>query len=140
MDRERLKALIIRHEGLRLKPYKDSVGKLTIGVGRCLDTTGISPVEANYLLENDLGRVVSECRSSFLWFDGLCDTRQNVVASMCFNLGLSGFREFRKMIDAIARSDFEAAANEMLISRWAGQVGKRATELADMMRDGDTLH
>lgn len=140
MNRESLKSLIIRHEGLSLVPYKDSVGKLTIGVGRCLETQGITPIEANYLLDNDLNRVVSECRSSFAWFDGLCDSRQNVIASLVFNLGLNGFKGFVKLIAAVERKDFYDAANEMLLSKWAGQVGERAVELSSMMRDGDTIH
>lgn len=140
MNRESLKALLIRHESLRLKPYKDSVGKLTIGVGRNLDDLGISPIEANMLLDNDLSRVVAECRTAFPWFDGLCDSRQNVIASMVFNMGLAGVRGFTKMLEAMARRDFDAVANEMLCSKWSAQVGVRAVELADMMRDGDTVH
>lgn len=140
MNRDALKALLIRHEACSLKPYKDSLGLLTIGIGRCLETQGISAVEANILLDNDLARVVSECRSTFTWFDGLCDSRQNVIASMVFNLGLNGLKGFTKMLDAVARGDYEAAASEMCASKWAGQVGRRATELAEMMRKGDVVH
>ena len=37
MNWERLKNDIKRHEGFRSKPYKDTVGKTTIGYGRNLD-------------------------------------------------------------------------------------------------------
>lgn len=140
MNRDKLKELLIYHEGLKLKPYKDSVGKLTIGVGRNLEDVGITEQEALYLLDNDISKVVSYCRTAFPWFNGLCDTRQNVVASLIFNIGAKGFSEFKKLIAAIERQDFDAAANEMKLSRWASQVGKRAVELADMMRSGDTIH
>lgn len=140
MNRDSLKNLLIRHESLSLRPYKDTEGKLTIGVGRCLDTTGISSIEANYLLDNDISRVVSECRTSFPWFDGLCDSRQNVVASMAFNLGLNGLKGFVKFLSAVEKKDFDEAANQMKLSKWAGQVGVRAIELSNMMRDGDTVH
>lgn len=140
MDREKLKQLLIAHEGLRLKPYRDTVGILTIGVGRNLEASGITEKEAMFLLDNDIARVVGYCREAFPWFNGLCDTRQNVVCSMVFNLGAAGFSKFQKMIAAIERKDFEAAANEMLCSRWSGQVGARATELSEMMRSGDTFH
>lgn len=140
MNREALKALIIRHEGLVLKPYKDTVGKLTIGVGRNLDDVGISTIEANFLLDNDLARVISECRVQFKWFNDLDDARQNVICSMVFNLGLPRFLGFQKMLAAIEKKDWKAAADEMMMSRWAGQVGKRASELAQMMLDGDTIH
>lgn len=140
MNRDRLRALLIKHEALRLKPYADTAGKLTIGVGRNLEDVGISEQEAMFLLENDIGKAVAYCRQAFPWFNALCDSRQNVVASMAFNLGAAKLAEFKKMLAAIAKSDFETAANEMLCSAWAGQVGPRAVELAQMMRDGDTIH
>lgn len=140
MDRDKLKALLIRHEAVALKPYKDTRGKITIGVGRNLEDCGISEAEAMAMLDNDLGRAVAYCRDAYPWFNNLCDTRQNVIASMVFNMGAAKFSEFKKMLAAVERRDFEGAANEMLCSAWAGQVKGRATELAQMMRDGDTIH
>lgn len=140
MDNEALKALLIKHESIRLFPYKDSVGKLTIGVGRCLDTNGISKAEALAMLDNDVARVVAECRAAFSWFDFIGEARQHVIASMAFNLGIGGLKEFVKMLAAVARGDYEAAANEMKLSKWAAQVKDRAVELAAMMRDGDVIH
>lgn len=49
-----LKDMLIRHEGLKLKPYRDTVGKLTIGAGRNLNDLGISEREAMFLLDNDI--------------------------------------------------------------------------------------
>lgn len=132
MNRDTLKALVKKHEGLRLKPYRDSVGKLTIGYGRNLEDVGISEAEAEYLLDNDIARAVRDCRG-FPWFNDLSDARQNVVASMVFNMGVSKFSQFRRFILAIESEQWEAAANEMLSSKWAGQVGRRAVELSNIM-------
>lgn len=140
MNRDALKALLMRHEGLSLRVYKDSQGLDTIGFGRCLETVGISEAEAMIMLDNDIAKVVAYCRQAFTWFNSLDDSRQNVVCSMVFNLGALGFSEFKKMIAALAAKDFDEAANQMLLSKWAAQVGPRATELAQMMRDGDTIH
>lgn len=128
------------HEGLRLKVYKDSLGFNTIGYGRCLDTQGITKAEAMFLLENDITNVLDYCQSTFTWFDDLDDTRKNVVASMVFNLGASGLAEFKKTIAAINKKEFDQAATEMLNSKWAAQVGKRAVILSQMLREGDTKH
>lgn len=133
---EQLRDLLTKHEGLRLKPYKDTVGKLTIGVGRNLEDVGISKEEALFLLENDIARVVAQCRQSFLWFDFLSPERQAAIANMVFNLGLRGFMGFKNMIAAIEKGDFDMAAIEMLDSEWSAQVGKRATELSHMIKDG----
>ncbi|MES2355624.1 MAG: glycoside hydrolase family protein [Pseudomonadota bacterium] len=140
MNRDALKALLLRHEGMKNKLYKDTQGIATIGVGRNLEGTGISEQEAMYLLENDMSRVVAYCRDAFPWFNGLDDSRQNVICSMVFNLGAAKFSEFKKMLAAVAAKDFVEAANQMLCSAWAGEVCARATELAQMMRDGDTVH
>lgn len=60
MNRDRLKAQLVIDEGLRLRPYRDSVGKLTIGCGRNLDDVGITAAEAMMLLDNDVSRVERE--------------------------------------------------------------------------------
>ena len=137
MDKEKLKEMLIRHEGLKLKPYKDTVGKLTIGVGRNLEDVGISEDEAMYLLENDIKRaekVAAECCAEHeVLFETLPEDAKLVLVDMAFNLGYK-LKGFKKMFAALARGDFEEAAKEMLDSRWARQVGKRAEELAEIMR------
>ena len=128
--------LLIKHEGLRLKPYRDTVGKLTIGVGRNLDDVGITREEARFLLENDIARADVELRRNFLWFPGRNRVRKAVLINMVFNLGISRFKRFKKLIAALERRDWDRAAKEMLNSKWAKQVGRRARELAKMMREG----
>ncbi len=129
--------LLIKHEGLRLKPYRDTVGKLTIGVGRNLEDMGITKGEALYLLGNDINRVRLELIKIIEWFLTLNAVRQNVLIDMVFNLGITRFKRFKKLIAAIEAQDWDRAAKEMLDSRWARQVGQRAVELAKMMEDGD---
>lgn len=133
---ERLKEMLIRHEDLRLRPYLDSVGKLTIGVGRNLDSVGISKVEAMVLLNNDIRRVYDEAKANLPWFSKLNEPRQDVILSMIFNLGLHGFSKFKNTIQAIEKEDFVTASNEMLNSKWAKQVGRRAKELSALMLRG----
>lgn len=126
--------MLIRHEGLRLKPYKDSVGKLTIGIGRNLDDVGITQEEAEYLAENDLGRLRQQFDSAIPWWRSLDHTRQLVLLNMGFNLGCAGLLKFQKMLAAVQRGDYQTAAAEMLDSTWAAQVHRRALELASMMQ------
>lgn len=133
MVMEDIVEMLIRHEGLRLKPYRDSVGKLTIGVGRNLDDCGITSSEARYLLLNDLRTVEVSC-TFFPWWKDLDGERKKVILNMMFNLGATRFSKFKKMIEYIAAGEYSQAATEMLNSTWAKQVGSRATELADIMR------
>ncbi len=130
---EDLRDMLIRHEGLRLKPYLDTQGIVTIGVGRNLESNGISQDEAMMLLEHDIERAEKDA-AGYPWFAGLNVARQNVIVSMLFNLGKDRFAGFGRLIDALEKSDFQKAADEMLSSKWAGQVRNRAVELAIMMR------
>jgi len=133
----RIKEQLVRHEGLRLKPYRCTAGKLTIGYGRNLDDCGISQKEAYILLEND----IQDCDQSLIdeipeIYNALDEVRKSVLLNMCFNLGISGLLEFNNTLTFIAAGDWERAANGMLASKWAKQVGKRAIELSEMMRKG----
>jgi lysozyme len=132
---DNLKLILIKHEGMKLTPYLCPAGKLTIGCGRNLDDVGISNDEALLLLANDVKGTLRQTEY-FPWFKGLNQPRQIVIASMLFNLGFSKFLEFKKLLAALKQNDFDKAANEMLASMWAGQVGKRATELATIMKTG----
>jgi len=128
--------MLTRHEGVRLKPYHDTVGKLTIGIGRNLDDVGISRDEAEYLLTNDVNDALAALRGAFPWFALLNPARQDVLADMAFNMGLHRLEGFHLMLAACEHQDFHEAAKEMRNSHWAAQVGARAIELATMMETG----
>lgn len=134
-DRHALWQQLIRHEGVRLKVYSDSVGVPTIGVGRNLRDKGITHAEAMVLLEHDIDECVRDCHT-FHWFDGLDSVRQRVIVNMRFQLGSFGVRKFKNTLAAVARGDYESAANGMLKSLWAKQTPSRVVELAGMMRSG----
>lgn len=146
--RAALEAALVRDEDRRLKPYLDCCGKywrectcpvkgkLTIGVGRNLDDAGISIAESDDLLDNDIDARIRECATAFVWFPTLDPPRQSVLVQMAFNLGIGGLKQFPLMLAAVARGDFAAAAMQMRQSRWATEVGARATRLALEMQTG----
>lgn len=132
-----LERILIKHEGLRLHPYTDTRGKLTIGVGRNLIDNGIDRDEAMMLLRNDIADIfVSINNKRNEWIRNLGPVRRDVVIMMIFNMGMRGFLGFKLAIKAMKAEDWNEAAMEMLNSRWAGQVGQRARVLATMMRRG----
>jgi len=133
---ETLEQQLVRHEGLSLKPYHCPAGKLTIGVGRNLDNTGITYSEAMHLLRNDITRVYGELSKSLPWVRTLDQYRRDVLANMVFNLGMSGLLKFKNMLSALEKGDYDFAARCMLDSTWAKQVGNRAVELSNIMRKG----
>jgi lysozyme len=131
-----LKQLLVLHEGLRLKPYRCTAGKLTIGIGRNLDDRGITENEAYMMLENDMKSVRRECEQEFKFFSRLGEVRQAVIMDMCFNLGLSRLLGFKNTLQLIDSGQYDLAADAMLKSLWSRQVGARAVRLSEMMRNG----
>lgn len=134
--RNELLELLIRDEGFRSKPYRDTVGKLTIGIGRNLTDKGINKDEAVYLCGTDIREVERDLDMNLPWWRSLSVGRQMVLASMCFNMGWPVMSQFKNTIALVKMGEYEKAADAMLLSKWAGQVGKRANRLADMMRKG----
>jgi lysozyme len=137
MNRELMVAELERDEGVRLKPYNDSVGVLTIGIGRNLRDRGITREEAYHLLQNDLDEVEAQLADALPWWRTLDEVRQRVLCNMAFNLGIAKLLGFSLTLSRIERKEYEAASVSMLQSAWALQVGPRAKRLAEMMRTGE---
>jgi len=134
-DRRLLEADLIRDEGLRLKPYVDTVGRLTIGVGRNLTDVGVSESEARILLGNDIDAVAAQLGRALPWWAGLSEARQRALVNMGF-MGVPKLLEFRRMLAALQAGDWAEAARQALDSRWAQQVGSRAHRVAALIEEG----
>lgn len=123
------------HEGKRNFPYRCTAGKLTIGYGRNIEDVGITDEEAEYLLLHDLENAEREA-SKLDCYKKLNQNRKDILIEMVLNLGYPRLCGFKKMIQALDRGDYDGAANEMLDSKWARDVGDRANTLAYFMRIG----
>ena len=137
--RDKLISMLKRHEGVETHAYKCSESKITIGVGRNVDKgggLGLSDDEVDYLLQNDIDRVIAELDSEYDWFSGLDSVRQDVMIDISFNLGQTRLRAFKNALAGMAKGDWRAAADEFMDSRWSKQVGNRAKELTEMIRTG----
>ena len=148
MNRTQLIADLRRDEGLCLQAYDDGTGAVirpgttikghvTVGIGRALDTNGITSTEADYLLSNDIDRV-SAAMAAYPWFTSLDDIRQNAMLNMAFNIGTTGILEFHDMIRYLTDDPprFELAASAIEDSLWYREVGARAARVANAMRTG----
>jgi lysozyme len=89
------------------------------------------------ILNNDVNIATDELVATFDWYADLDPIRQRVVVDMVFNLGMPRFKQFQNMIAAIEAGDWMEASDEMMDSRWAQQVGLRASRLAEMMETGE---
>ncbi len=143
MPLNRIRDMIRRHEGYRDAIYRDTEGNMTVGVGRCLRVGQKVPGEVLEDWFNDdlfRARHDAETLGIYAQLPTLCPVRTAVLVDMIFNMGLRGVKGFKKMLSYLRRSNFDGAADEMMDSKWARQVGKdegeRAWELARMMRSG----
>lgn len=139
--------MLIKHEGLRTFPYDDLTGeqvtagstikgKISIGIGRNLTDIGLSHDEAMMLLTNDIERTRNDLTRAIPWWTKLDEVRQAVVLSMAFNLGIDRLLTFVNTLTFIRNGQYDKAADNMLLSLWAKQVGPRAKELSMMLRTG----
>ena len=120
-----IQELLIEHEGLKLKPYKDSEGILTIGVGRNLEDNGISKDEALYMLNNNIKTAISDLKSIFDDFELYPKKVQLVLIDMMFNLGKPRFSGFVNMIAAVKEQNWKNMIKEMKDSGWCRELTER---------------
>ena len=128
---------IERHEGLELKPYRCTSEKLTIGIGRNLEDVGISKEEAYMLLENDVKTVQQQIETYMPWASSLNTARHAALTNFVFNVGIGTALKFENAMAALKASDFDIAAEQLLDSRWANQVGQRSTEISRQIKTGE---
>ena len=106
-------------------------------MGRNLRDRGLSDDEIDYLLSNDIDIVVDELDKVMPWWKDLDEVRQRVLCDLVFNLGMPRFSGFKKSISYMKQQMWDQAADELLDSKWARQVGRRAHTLSEMMRTGN---
>jgi lysozyme len=127
-----LLASVKAHEGCKLKPYRDTEGVLTVGYGHNLEQI-ITQADAEVFLIQDLQKAISELDRAYPGWKIHSEVRQNVLIEMQFNMGAVRLAGFLKFWAALRAKDYAKAAQEMLDSKWASQVGQRARTLAARM-------
>jgi lysozyme len=130
-------------EGLRLRAYPDPLtgaAPYTIGYGHAGPDVRPDLVwtqaQAEAALRGDVAAVLEQLDRRLAWWRGLDDARQDVLANMAFNLGVAGLMRFASMLALAREARWAEAAEAMLASAWARQVGARALRLAERMRTG----
>src|SRR5216683_3351843 len=140
---------LIRDEGERLRAYRDTKGIWTIGIGHNIEADpvenpqlqhlinpGIDRATVDELFASDLGNAKSQLGLHLPWWTELDDIRQDVLVNMTFNMGINTLLQFHNTLAKLQAGDYDGAADGMLASAWAGQVGQRAQRLATQMRTG----
>ena len=143
MNIEALREQLKIDEGVKYEIYKDHLGYPTFGIGHLItendpehgkpDGTEISEDRVNEIFETDVAKFVSEAKILFPDLDELPDVAQQVIVNMAFNMGRPRLSKFKNFIAGVNDRDWTRAAEEMMDSRWATQVGDRAIRLRNQI-------
>ena len=143
MNIEALREQLKVDEGVKYEIYKDHLGYPTFGIGHLIteddpehgepDGTEISEDRVNEVFESDVAKFVSEAKILFPDLDELPDVAQQVIVNMAFNMGRPRLSKFKNFIAGVNDRDWTRAAEEMMDSRWATQVGDRAIRLRNQI-------
>ena len=132
------------HEGVRTKPYKDSLGLWTIGVGHLIGDGKSLPPQYNREFSKDEIKAMfqqdyqkhAQAASGIPGFNNQNEKSKGALIDMTFNMGPAWYRKWPNFTRALAAGDNQGAANQLQGSKWAGQVGRRAQEDIAMIRAG----
>ena len=144
MSEDEIKKMIIRHEGIRNRPYQDSLGLWTVGVGHLIGDGKSLPQEWNREFSNDeIMKMFNEDYASHRLaaqripsFDKLNTKGQGALTDLTFNMGASWIDKWPMLKKQLASQDVSAAAANLEGSKWYGQVGGRAPEVVNLLRNG----
>jgi len=155
LDIQEVKDSIKKHEGKNNRVYLDPSGKnWNIGYGYNLNKSNapsvIKSLGANYrailsgrqslndvqvekLLDISIQEAINTAKSFAPNYNQLPSKAKLVLVDMAF-MGRGNLHSFSGLKSALIWDDYDKAADEMLNSLWAEQVGDRAIELANIMR------
>jgi lysozyme len=129
-----------RHEGVRSKPYKDTEGILSIGVGHNLEAEGLCPAAIQAQLSYDIETKALNPLERFLpWWKDQPIQVQRALINLCFNLGIGSLTKFQQTLSSIKKGDYRKAAAQLLQSKYAQQVKGRAIEVASWISSAQDL-
>ena len=145
MNVEQLREQLKIDEGCVYEIYNDHLGYPTFGIGHLVREsdpengsplgTEISEDRVNEAFDADIEIVLSDCNILYPDFEDLPEEAQQIIANMMFNLGRPRLSKFVGMKRGVDSQDWNAAADEMVDSRWYRQVGARAERLVERMRN-----
>lgn len=144
--------LLLRDEGIRLDPYRDSLGFWTIGVGHLIDrrkggefpswvrSFPITETEAIRILSLDLDVIEAGLMTEMPWLETSAALPRLILTAMAFQLGVGGLMKFVRFLAAVKEQRWGAAGTEMRSSAWYRQAPLRAGRMASALETGDVRY
>lgn len=133
----KLEELIRLNEKEKLFPYKDTVGKLTIGIGHNLTDKGISRAVSAMIFQEDLDEAKSTLFKAFPWVTKLDEVRYAALVDMTFNMGINSLKKFVTSMPFIRDGNYKQAAITLRKSLWYRQTESRGVKITKMIETGE---
>lgn len=133
-----LEKCLVNNEGLKHYVYLDTLGNFTIGVGRNISPSGpgLSTQECMSMLHNDILQCISDL-SKYDWYLSQDSVRQGALIELRFAMGMAGLLTFKNLIQSMESKNYRDAAEDLITSKWAKQVGEnRTTNICNRLRTG----
>ena len=140
-----VKAMIVRHEGVRMAPYKDSLGLWTVGVGHLIGDGKSLPSEWNKtfsaeevkdLFDQDY-EYHKKAAEKIPGYSNVKGPGQGALIDLTFNMGPVWYKKWPTFTKKLSGGDIQGAAGELEKSRWYTQVGKRGPDIVAMLQSSD---
>lgn len=138
------KKMTMDFEGVRYRPYKDSLGLWTVGVGHLIGNGRSLPPDMNREFSHE--EVVNlfnadyehhkKAAMSIPGFGKFNKTGQAALVDLTFNMGPRWISKFKQTAKAIAAGNAEGTASGLENSLWYRQVGRRGPAIVSMIRAG----
>lgn len=142
LENEIIEHLKLR-EGVSTKVYKDSLGKLTVGVGHLVLPEDnlklgdeISMFAVDTFLMADMQKALNAARTQVLMLPVKPSEEDTIIKALTyvnFQLGTAWNKTFKNTWTLMTRGNFKAAAEEIKDSRWYAQTPVRVNDFAKVL-------
>ncbi len=137
-DEDKLRFELTRDEGKRLKPYRDSMGNWTVGIGHLIQPgepiAPISEAQCFNLFLLDVADAERKLNGILPGWRNFSDVRQRALLNLTFNLGYK-LKKFHRFIAAMQCENYHSAGEHLRDSLWFKQVGLRAPRIIHMIQN-----
>jgi len=136
--------MLIRHEGKRNTPYKDSKGLWTVGIGHLIgDGRSLPPnmnrtfsdAEVFELFTKDYEHH-AQAAANIPGYDKINDMGKVALVDLTFNMGPVWYKKWPNFCKAMGDGNWQLAAKCLEQSAWYRQVGRRAPEIVGLIQNG----
>jgi lysozyme len=136
--------MIMKHEGVRYEPYKDSIGLWTVGVGHLIGDGKSLPAsyrrkfshdEVMAMFDKDFDKHKKQAESNVPGFSKFDSMGQAALIDLTFNMGPGWPKKFKNTSKKLGEGDTEGAAAGLEQSKWYQQVKSRGPTIVNMVRN-----